>query len=282
MRTPQGLSLHIGLNSVDPNHYAGWSGKLNACQADAEDMYIIAKRQGYSSTLLKTSEATRDAVISHIRSAAKTLVSGDMYFLSYSGHGGQLPDLNGDEYDLQDETWCLYDGQFIDDELRLLWGEFAEGVRVLVLSDSCHSGTVTKMAFYGGPEGTAMRAVEPSTEGEPVQYRYMPPEAAMHTYRENRDFYDELAESLPEELLPIKASVRLISGCQDNQLSRDGIFNGLFTGRLLRVWSGGRFRGNYHDFHKKILAWMPPNQSPNHDFIGTWDAVYDVQKPFTI
>jgi hypothetical protein len=138
------------------------------------------------------------------------------------------------------------------------------------------------MAFYGGPEGTTMRAVEPSTEGEAVQYRYMPPEAAMHTYRENREFYDELAESLPEELLPIKASVRLISGCQDNQLSRDGIFNGLFTGRLLRVWSGGRFTGDYHDFHKKILAWMPPNQSPNHYFIGTWNPIYDAQRPFTI
>ncbi len=31
-----------------------------------------------------------------------------------------------------------------------------------------------------------------------------------------------------------KASILLISGCQDNQLSADGEVNGLFTGELLR------------------------------------------------
>ena len=31
-------SLHIGLNSVNPRHYAGWSGELMACEADARDM----------------------------------------------------------------------------------------------------------------------------------------------------------------------------------------------------------------------------------------------------
>jgi len=41
----------------------------------------------------------------------------------------------------------------------------------------------------------------------------------------------------------IKASVLLISGCQDNQLSQDGAFNGLFTGTLKKVWNGGIFKG---------------------------------------
>ena len=27
------LSLHIGLNKVDPGHYAGWDGELFACEA---------------------------------------------------------------------------------------------------------------------------------------------------------------------------------------------------------------------------------------------------------
>jgi len=27
---------------------------------------------------------------------------------------------------------------------------------------------------------------------------------------------------------------------------------------------------------------MPPNQSPNHYFIGAWNPLYDAQKPFTI
>ena len=32
---PRGASLHLGLNRVDPKHYAGWSGALGACEADA-------------------------------------------------------------------------------------------------------------------------------------------------------------------------------------------------------------------------------------------------------
>ena len=274
--------MHIGLNSVDPNHYAGWTGDLNACEADAEDMNDIARKQGFLTTLLKTNVATREAVIANIRNAAKTLSGGDIFFLSYSGHGGQVPDMNGDELDLQDETWCLYDGELIDDELRLLWGEFAEGVRTLVLSDSCHSGTVTKLAFFTRSGGMALPTASFSTEVEQPRYRFMPPEIALRTYRQNRDFYDEIGASLPTEPLPIRAAVRLISGCQDNQFSMDGDFNGLFTGTLLRVWSGGRFKGDYHTFHREIQSRMPPTQSPNHYFIGIQDLAYDAQEPFTI
>ena len=278
----KGLSLHIGLNSVDPGHYAGWAGELTACEADAEDMHAIAEKRGFSATLLKTGEASREAVIANIRNAARTLSKGDIFFLSYSGHGGQVPDLNGDEYDLQDETWCLYDGQLIDDELRLLWGEFVRGVRVLVLSDSCHSGTVTKLAFFARSGGMAVPTMDLSPAAEQPRYKFMPPEIAMRTYRQNRDFYDTLGASLPKKPLPIRAAVRLISGCQDNQLSQDGTFNGLFTGTLLRAWSDGRFKGDYNAFHRKIQSMMPPSQSPNHYFIGIQNLAYDAQRPFTL
>jgi metacaspase-1 len=46
--------------------------------------------------------------------------------------------------DKKDETWCLYDGELIDDELYNELGGFAAGVRVLVLSDGCHSGSVVR------------------------------------------------------------------------------------------------------------------------------------------
>ena len=78
----------------------------------------------------------------------RELKSGDYFFLSYSGHGGQLSDVNrrrssltNDHYD---ETWCLYDREFVDDELNVCLRDFKEGVRIFVLSDSCHSGTVVK------------------------------------------------------------------------------------------------------------------------------------------
>src|SRR6187397_378801 len=142
----QGLSLHIGLNSVNPKHYAGWSGKLTACEADANDMASIAGSRKFASKKLLTKKATRSAVKSAIAAAAKKLKSGDIFFITYSGHGGQLPDQNGDEDDGLDETWCLYDGELVDDELFAAWANFRSGVRILVLSDSCHSGTVARAA----------------------------------------------------------------------------------------------------------------------------------------
>lgn len=274
---PNGLALTIGLNSVDPNHYGGWSGDLNACEADADDMASIGK---FTVTKLLTKAATRNAVINEMTKAARKLKSGDFFLLSYSGHGGQLPDLNSDETDAQDETWCLYDGELVDDELFALLGKFAKGVRILVFSDSCHSGTVVKLAFYRGAIVT--RGTNASTDL--VKYRNMPPDAALRTYRQNKEFYDEILSrtALKNAQSKVKASVLLISGCQDNQLSSDGDFNGLFTANMLRVWRDGRFKGGYRTFHKKIVDRMPPDQTPNYFRVGTIDPAFEGQKPFTI
>src|SRR6185369_6331994 len=96
----KGMSLHVGLNSVDPKHYQGWSGDLQACEADASDMAEIATRSQYGDVKkLLTKQATRDAVKTAIKRAAKDLVSGDLLLLTYSGHGGQLPDQNDEEPD---------------------------------------------------------------------------------------------------------------------------------------------------------------------------------------
>src|SRR6185369_9336075 len=114
-------SIHIGLNNVDPDGYNGWDGQLSGCVNDANDMQAIADGLGYTSLLLIDSDANCSRVISEIGQAADDLQSGDILFLSYSGHGGQVNDVNGDEDDALDETWCLWDRQLIDDELYCLW-----------------------------------------------------------------------------------------------------------------------------------------------------------------
>jgi hypothetical protein len=294
---PKGLSLHVGLNSVDPKHYDGWSGPLTACEADAEDMEAIATDQGYTTSICKTKAATRDAVRDGISKAAKDLGAGDIFLLTYSGHGGQVRDVNGDEPDdLMDETWCLYDGELIDDELYVLWQSFRAGVRVLVLSDSCHSGSVTKVAL-SNPDSASTRAVlEQMGVREPFVFRAMPNDVALRVYRKHARFYDGLQprakrkgktrkqarEERAAAEAAVKASVRLLSGCQDNQLSLDGTFNGLFTGTLRVVWDDGRFDGNYAAFHRAIVRRMPATQTPNHFMVGAREASYDRQRPFEI
>ena len=91
-------------------------------------------------------DATLGRVAQHILWASQLLRKGGILFVSYSGHGSQMPDTNGDETDdRRDETWCLYDGQMRDDELYQFWRYFPEGVRILMVSDSCHSGSVARV-----------------------------------------------------------------------------------------------------------------------------------------
>jgi len=276
----KGMALTIGLNAVDPNHYGGWDGLLNACEADASDMADIARSKEFSVKTLLTKEATRDRVSKAISDAAASLQSGDIFMLSYSGHGGQLPDLNNDEEDAQDETWCLFDGEIVDDELNALYAKFPTGVRILVFSDSCHSGTVIKAAYYNGTMGVRSSALESPT----IRYRAMPRDAALKTYRLNKGFYDKILRDhkLIDAQETVKASILLISGCQDNQYSQDGDFNGLFTSNLLRTWNDGQFRKGYRAFHKAIVKKMPPDQTPNYFWTGTHDKAFEKQIPFTI
>jgi len=267
------ISLHVGLNSVDPRHYQGWSGDLTACELDANDMELIAKSCGFAFTKLLTKAATRKAVVAKIASASRALKSGDIFFLTYSGYGGQVPDTDGNEPDGKDETWCLYDGELIDDEIYFNLGLFAAGVRILVLSDSCHSGTVLKEAFL-------LRLPEETT----VRYRAMPPGVAQRTYLANKAFYDKIGSDprYRDAHAKVKASALLISGCQDNQLSADGTFNGAFTGTLKTVWNGGKFAASYRQFHKEIVAKMPRDQTPNYFLVGASNKRFELEKPFTV
>lgn len=290
---PKAVSLHIGLNAVSGAAYGGWTGPLAACEFDANDMAAIARSKGMKATVLLTAKGTRANTLAGIRNAAKALRAGDLFFLTYSGHGGQVPDVSGDEADKRDETWCLYDGQLIDDELYFELSRFASGVRILVLSDSCHSGTVVR---EGPPQPGATPQQRP---------KLMPEAVAMRTYREHQAFYDKLQLDVakaagkamvdPDTALAQVAisgrltaivakfnpAVILISGCQDNQTSMDGDHNGAFTEQLLKVWNNGAFAGNYARFHSRIKGRLPASQSPNLFALGS-AGTFLAQTPFTV
>ena len=289
-----GRSLHIGLNAVAPAHYAGWSGPLAACEFDANDMADVARSRGITPKVLLTKAATRARVLAGIRAAAGRLKKGDLFILTYSGHGGQVPDVTGEEAEGRDETWCLFDGELIDDELYFALSRFAPGVRILVLSDSCHSGTVTRAPVSAGAD------VLPRS-------RMMPPGVADATYRKHQRFYDGLQRKIAKTAGTARSSVDpdsvlsqlavkprlerivkmfrpasiLISGCQDNQTSMDGDRNGAFTGALLEVWADGAFPGDYRRFHAMIRNRLPASQSPNLFTLGR-AGTFVRQRPFTV
>jgi metacaspase-1 len=170
----KGYSLHIGLNAVDPNHYNGWDGQLNACEADALSMAEIAASQGFETTILLTNQATRATFESQMQQFADKIQEGDIFLLTYSGHGGQIPDLNYDENDEEDETWCLFDSEIIDDEIYAMYCAFKSKVRILVFSDSCHSGTVTKLAAFKALGVTLSNEPRPVFRNTPLEVRHLP------------------------------------------------------------------------------------------------------------
>lgn len=280
---PKRYSLSIGVNRVNPVHYDGeWEGFLPCCEKDAADIDNLFKQSGYDKrTLLKTAKATRANVLKAFKAAAKTARKGDLFTVYYSGHGGQVADMNGDEEDANDETWCLYDGQLIDDEIYYAFSQFQEGVRIFMISDSCHSGTVAKVAM--------LNADEKKGPLKKILYKYMPEEVVGKAYLKKRSLYDKIQMNDHMKISNpknkdyahnIRASVKLFSGCQDNQYSQAGVINSVFTAMLFRVWRNGMFKGNYKLFHKKIVELMPPDQTPNHYNVGTKDPDFTLQRPF--
>ncbi|MBP2405891.1 putative protein containing caspase domain protein [Streptomyces netropsis] len=285
---PTGLSIHIGLNKVDPEKYDGWDGELNACENDARDMAELAKSLDYRSrTMLLTPDATAGNVTAALRKAAGELKSGDILFLTYSGHGGQVPDLNGNEKDRQDETWVLFDRQLVDDELYELYAAFEDGVRIVVLSDSCHSGSVAEQVT-GTLEPEALESAFGTREPKEAEKKIkaLPLYLNNKLYQRDRTLYDRIQQELPaKDAREIGAGILLISGCQDDQTSMDGPVNGAFTGALLSVWAGGTgFSGDYRVLHHRIKQELRGAylQSPNLFLAGRPDPEFVEQRPFSI
>jgi hypothetical protein len=288
----KGLYLMIGLNSLDPEKYNGEAGKLNACENDARDLAEIAKANNFSGKTLLTREASSSSVLAELHAAARALESGDMLVVGYSGHGGQVGDVTGEEVDGLDETWCLYDRMLVDDELYAMWAKFKPGVRILVLSDSCHSGTVTKQLEFNvvsevlghAPELASLRGQWGFAGGTSLpRAKALPFEKSWEIYLGNKELYDSaqyVAGTKGDA--DIKASVILISGCQDNQFSRDGEHNSAFTKALIAVWNGGKFGQNYGSFRKSIADQLPSSQSPNYFVIGQPNLGYEAQRPFQL
>ena len=244
------MSLHIGLNHLS-NEVWAQQKTLYGCLNDARAMRDVAASREFTPRTLLDEQATVVAVLDEIRSASSQLVDGDYFFLTYSGHGGYVPDKDGpkDEPDELDETWCLYDGQLIDDILYAAICRFAVGVRVLVLSDSCHSGTVTR----GGVPRPKVND-QPPPPSNPIT-KSMPRELTIAEYDEHRTTYDQLDESWrPHPEPKANAKVILISGCMDDQESNDGDDYGAFTGAFLRIWNEGTFEGNFVELHGELVS----------------------------
>ncbi|MDO8365495.1 MAG: caspase family protein [Saprospiraceae bacterium] len=160
-QTSRKIALLIAVGDY-PEH-SGWQ-KINSSN-DAALVREVLLRQGFKErdiTIIKEAEATRKGIL---RAIQKYLVDaarpGDVLYFQFSGHGQQVADDNGDEIDGFDEAIVPFDspmrygeggnrGQYLirDEELGKLFSQARKRIgpkgNLLVILDSCHSGTGTR------------------------------------------------------------------------------------------------------------------------------------------
>lgn len=278
--TSQGYALHIGLNAVNPDNYEGWNGELFACENDVAVYKAIAEKAGFQFVYpLLTTAATSQNVLQHLQDAAVLLQSGDILLLTYSGHGGSLIDANQDEtnnfgsMDGFDETWCLYDRQLIDDELFDCFSKFRAGVRILVFSDSCHSGSVSRNPA----------ALNSSSSTDPATYtraRVAPLNVLMRTYNKHKSEYDGIQAQLKAGKDDIAAYVVQFGACQDDELAMEVWGNGMFTAKLQEVMK--EEISSYNDLFTAIKRGFSAQQHPNLYHYGNKAHDFLAQTPFSV
>lgn len=231
------------------NDYPGTNNDLRGCVNDANGWESMLSSKGFSVITLLNADATKSNVISNIKNLLENAVAGDELFITYSGHGSNVTDINGDEDDGRDETWYLYDGNLIDDEIRDSLSRLPNSVKLTIVSDSCHSGSVTRAML------SAL-----SSETHYCQARYMPPK-------------DDLV-AISVSGLPIKKSIAypeegmnhiLITGCKSTEYSYDASFNGMSMGAMSH-FALLVLRDNpditYRDFYAKLSKQLPSGQYP--------------------
>jgi len=242
------IALCIGIND-----YPGTQNDLSGCVNDANDWAAELSGRGFAVAKMLDSQATHAAMTSAITNLTHSAVKGDTLVITYSGHGTWVPDSSGDEPDGRDEGLCPYDigtvGPLLDDQIRHMFGARAAGVRILLLSDSCHSGSVTR-----GKEDD----LDP---GQP-RARFMPLESWMPA--------DELPPANARPFHRIGGLKRsggdlLLAGCLDTQYSWDTSFrgrpNGAFTYYALKTLRESS-PANYEAWFKAIRAYLPSTKLP--------------------
>lgn len=249
-------ALCIGINN-----YPGTDSDLAGCVNDANDWARELTRRRFNVGRLLDGQATGRALRSAIREMMAAARPGDLVVVQYSGHGSFVPDEDGDEPDGTDECLCPYDvrakGPITDDELFELYSARPAGVRVLMISDSCHSGTVARFAPITTP---------PTAKGKhPPQrkVRFLPPAAYLPRREAARlGTSRRLRRSSP----PGRYASLLLAGCQDTEYSYDACFegrpNGAFSFVALRALGSLPPGATYAQWFGLIRQSLPSQQYP--------------------
>lgn len=258
-----GLSLVVGVSSVDPSKYASPFPALPGATPDALSMAEIARKQKFWTRLLLNADANSGDVLDAIQWAAAALQAGDIFMLYFSGHGTTVPSASGPK---NEAAWLLYDRVVTKSEVQSLVTSFRAGVRIVVIVDSCNSGGIlvptaeAKLVEEFGNLSFLIKSVPAFKTQETVN----------------------TVSPVKPEPTDLAATIFLLASSGPDENSISLTTHGLFTQKLLPVWNDGRFTGTYVDFHLAITELVKAHQLPFFQPFGVPNTAFATQKPFTI
>lgn len=128
------------------------------CTLDAKNMQELVRACNIPQqnvTIMLDEECTNQNVKAKIEQVGSQCTENDYFIFYYSGHGTNVADQSGDEADGEDEAFCFVDsaGQIsmdtimVDDDFAdIVTGSMPSGIRILILTDCCHSGTIADLS----------------------------------------------------------------------------------------------------------------------------------------
>jgi hypothetical protein len=236
-------ALLIGIN--DYQEVPSLAGALNDIAAMGT---VLATRWGFEARNVRTltdGAATRAGILAALTQFVREAGQNDALYVHYSGHGSQVQDLTGDEEDGLDETLVPHDGRtagvpdITDDELDAIFSKLRAGT-VLIVLDSCHSGTAT-------------RALDIRTRSVPRDMRV--------------DLYRQSVTGTRAIVPRMQSRYVVMSGAAADQEALDGPID-------------GESRGFFSYALSRSLAASGPNASPKAVFAGVERELKRVQVQF--
>ncbi len=220
---------------VGINNYPGFNNDLRGCVNDANDWAAILENAGFEVAKILDDQATKQKILTSLEALIVNASAGDEIVFTYSGHGTQVADYSGDEIDGYDEALYVYDGSIVDDELREILQKTPQDVHVVVIADSCFSGTVTRALDSGTARPRFVK-----TEDIPA------------------------TASLKKHLLADEDMVEaLLTGCSDSEYSYDAEINGRWNGAMTAYATSVMRAGQtWKDFYQQLRLHLPSEAYP--------------------
>jgi hypothetical protein len=253
-------ALLVGLNAYQPpiSPLRGCVNDVLQIQEVLQRYYAFAEED---IKVLLDRDATRERILDELDWLVEGAQPGHVLIFHYSGHGSQVDDDSGDEWECRDEILVPYDHTWDhplrDDHLKEKFDKVPPGANLTIISDSCHSGTVNKFptdtevprAILVPPEiqeRIAAKVARRNAEYKAYvaeEYRRLARELSAEELNDRIDEF--LAQALDRfrenrfQFVETGENNILLAGCQDVQTSADayiaGDWHGAFTYNLVRA-----------------------------------------------